>query len=216
MIKGPDKVVQDVLNNYVNDVLFVNDSAWEKILDGEEADFIEKFRDNFRANPPTIKLGYARQNDAWPLWAIVLLSDTVTTEFLNKNEKLIMNDIDKREGEYLYSMYTEQEVGIIVYAENPDVARIHSQIACGAILASCHEIVSAGIDNYLYGGMQDLEPQSNYLPETIWARIQSWKFMMKWHMPAYRRSGIIVPPAYVGISGSDFGDGHIGKVDPNL
>jgi hypothetical protein len=216
MIQGPDKIVQELMKAYVAGPLMTDNALWTKIFDGQPAGAEVPYRNDFRANPPTVKLGFARQNDPWPLWAVVLTGDNTGEEFVGKNERVILSESDIDTDELTYSMLSEQEVSIIVYSENPDVTRVQSQIACGIILASLRDIVAAGVDSYSYIGMQDLAPQSNYLPETLWARVQTWKFLMNWTMPAARDRQVVYPPAYVGLDGVDLGNGHVGKVDPTL
>jgi len=215
MISGPDKIVLNLLKQQAA-LLMTDNTYWTQLFDGEASGAEVPYRDDFRANSPTIKLGFARQTDSWPVWAVVLTGDANSAEFIGKNERTILETSTVDNDALTYSMLTEQEVSIIVYSENPDVTRVHSMIANLIVLAGLNYIVEAGIDCFSYGSMEDLAPQPNYLPETLWARMQTWKFTMNWTAPATRARQTIYPPVYIGEDGTDLGDGHTGRVDPTL
>lgn len=221
MVPGPDKSVHDALVALVAHLSAPGSlTLWNNMLaggasagHGYKPDDIAALRADFLNKPPTPRQGFARENDAWPVWAVILSQKSEQQGFCGKT-----GDIDPDTDCEILSHVVDQNVSITVYGRNPDVVRAHSLLIEGALLQSRDYFIDEGMADFNFQSMGDLMPDPKFSPEVlIWIREQVWSFTSEEKVLAALPEGwILHGPVYVGVSGVELGDAHVGRVEPDV
>lgn len=125
----------------------------------------------FRENPPTVKHQYARTDDTFPLYSIVLGNEEESDLFIGNDGGLqVMDDDDPDRGADVKSSLWQHTYDILSYSDHPDgttyLYEVQKAIFLSADLADC------GLHSYHFSGM-DLSPATPYIPAHLFARIFS-------------------------------------------
>ena len=218
MIFQVDRVVRAVLQQYVTYLAgSTSNTEWANVLGVglpggySEADMIE-LRTAFRANPPSVRLAYARQHDKWPVWSVILSETSPDTEFVGKLGELIVGPSTSDITE-LMALEAEQGVMIACYAKhNPEMVSVHATQAFAGILKARNALLSLGLSGYGFRGMSDLEPAPEYLPNDVFVRNQNWAFNVLQSLEVATDDDVITAPAYIALDGVPLDDGQVGGV----
>lgn len=205
---GADKLIETFLKAQV-EVLKIDDTAFAGLLYGYSAEDIAKCRAHFRTHPPTVKLGFARTSDVWPVWAIILSAKRPHQEFTARSGGVVQDG-----GGNKYNARTTvraPSIAVWVYSENPDLTRWHSDIIEGLLDSHIRELL-ADCEDVGFAGASDLSPEQAYAPENLWVRAQNWDFLKS--QTVLRPVVELTPPAYGGVEGEDLGDGQTGRITP--
>jgi hypothetical protein len=129
---------------------------------------------------PSIVHNYARAAASLPCYAIVLMSETETDDYLGHSEGAVMLDevtqlmaeieaeIGRRVNVNIRGLqFTFQ---IFVYTENPDVTAAYFNVLRSIFLGANKKLLDFGLERPTYSGM-DLTQMPAYLPENVFARV---------------------------------------------
>lgn len=212
MLPGADKAVLGVLQAFKSQLL-TDDAVWGILLEGHTAAEIAAYKTDFRAHPPTPKLGYPRSTDPWPVWCVVLLGETLDADLTAAS----IGDYKDSEGvtREILGFALSQKIGVFVYADNPDVCRTNTLLVKAAVLGGRDAIQTSGLEGALYSGCEDLAPDARYLPEHLWARAQYWEFPGMQSTAVAVSTDLVGAPIEVGIEGEILDDdGNTGLMVP--
>lgn len=210
---GPDKVVESLLLAQVA-ALQTNDALFDGYLHGYPDAAIASCRTQFRRNRPTPKLGFGRTGDQWPVWAILLMGEQPSQEFIGRSGGVqAVGDPPVQHQQYV--TVTDPTIAIWVYTENADLTRWHSDLVKAIMLAATKALV-AEFTAVAFSGAMDLSPEQAMAPENLWVRSQTWEFTTAQSVlvPVESLITTLAPPVYAGVVGEDLGDGVSGGTEP--
>ncbi len=186
-----------------------SDARWGGLFRGEDAATIASAQATYRRKPPTIKRGYARTNERWPVVSIVLAGEDQDQSILG------MDSHDEVTGagtvRNVKAMFLAEAVTIFVHAEGPEIAALLHLVARQVLLGAMQAFADAGFDSLSYSGGRDLSPAESYLPENVWTRVQTWRALehTETHVASSETLKTIV---WLARDDMDRGDGVMGGV----
>lgn len=203
-----DRLVIEVLKDGVAE-LRADATLFDALLGSYPATERARARTRFLERSPTIRPAFARPDDPWPTWSVVLGSEEETEGAL---AGLIAVDATLgAHGSEVLGALEDQEVRIFLCCEHPDETRLHHLLAKAIMRGHLIWFLQQGVTGIAYGTARDLHPEETYLPETVFVRMQSWEF--KGVSVAFRSLG--APKTKVWAFMEDVTvDGHVGKVHP--
>ena len=212
MNEGADKAVRDALDAFFVR-LATEDDLWVGMFEEMDATTRNAYRDNFRANPCTVRLGYPRDEEAYPVVSVHLAADQPEKDFAGRSQGLI-GQIGTDVVQELWATMLQQQVVCACVGRNIDAVRILAYLTLAGAIQARDALVTAGYSGLNPNGMQDLSPQESGLPLELSARVVSFGVFehCQFKVPAAHQP--LKGPAYVGIQGTDLGHGHVGGVVP--
>jgi hypothetical protein len=134
----------------------------------------------YEASPPSIIHGYAREDAKFPLFAIVLNTETETTKFLGDHggyvDAALADDMyetlgaaeDLEDREKLATMFAHT-YNILIYTKHPDVTIYYYALAKYFLFRAREYFKTKGLyDLVLAGG--DIGPDGRYIPAYLFVR----------------------------------------------
>lgn len=152
-------------------------ALWDRILRLLEDDERAKVRAAFAARPPTIRHGYARSTDPFPLVTLTLAAESAWEgylgELLDTHAPVPAAQYPRRLGRVTGEL-CEQALDITVLAEHPDMALVLYQWAKYTLRAHDDWFLELGLIEPGFKGGAEIAPDPRYLPETLFARRLTW------------------------------------------
>jgi hypothetical protein len=211
MLAGPDHTVRTILAaaaRLLAETTADSNTLWGRLLKGQSAEEIAEQKAAFRGNPPIVKLGYALTDSRWPVWAVVLESDSPAHDFVGRTAEF------DDEGRETNVMVCEPVVGIHTLTTNEDTTRQQYTLIKALLLTLRKTMAEAGFHPGTFRGGRDLNPQELMLPQNVWPRVQSWAFFEECEAETSEDDeGIFGPLVYAARNDVDRGDGDLGDVD---
>lgn len=151
-----------------------------RFLDVREREIVRSLMEK---RPPTIRYGYARDTDPWPIVGVVLASEQVHPqgEFLDN----VMGFEEIEQGEDGDPAFVESEgeiheqrLDITLYSDHPDLT-LYLYHWAKYVLEGHRRWFSRWVINpsFVMGG--EIAPDPRYLPETCYLRRLTWSFSGK-------------------------------------
>ncbi len=123
----------------------------------------------FKDNPPLVKHQYARTDDTFPLYSIVLSNEEETDLFIGNDGGLqVLDDDDPDRGVDVKSSIWQHTFHILCYSEHPDGTTYLYEVAKAIFLTA--DLADCGLHTAYFSGM-DLSPATPYIPSHLFARI---------------------------------------------
>lgn len=135
-------------------------------LDATERDIVRRL---LVECPPTIRHGYARDTDRFPIIAATLASESVDTD-------VIGDLIELGDGRMVEGQVREQRIDIIIYAESPDLALYLYHWTNYALQAHVQWFQEQGLQRPMFMSGAELAPDPRYVPRTCYIRRLTWSF----------------------------------------
>ena len=144
------------------------DAIW-KLLDAED---IERLKDFWGTNPPTVLSGFARRTSPFPCFCVTLAADDTDTVFIDDGEYIDEDpdldgddaDLDTIQREVMRSTFR-----IWVYAENPEVCAAYYRVLRRILQVARRRLETAGLNNIVLSG-SELSPNPEYTPDNLFTR----------------------------------------------
>lgn len=211
MLAGPDHILRVILaeaSRLLAATSPESEALWARLLAGQATAEIEEQKAAFRNSPPIVKLGYALTDSRWPVWAVVLESDSPAHDFVGRTATF---DDDGRETN---AMVCEPVVAVHTLTTNEDTTRQQYTLIKALLLTLRQTMAAAGFHPGVFRGGRDLNPQEMMLPQNVWPRVQSWAFYEECEaVSSEDDAGIFGPLVYAARSDVDRGDGELGDAD---
>ena len=156
---------------------------------------VESIKTLWEAKPPTIRHGFARSDDEFPLYALILVNEREVDTVLSDDGGIVEDENDPNFGADIKTSFWEHNYDILVYTEHPDATLYWYEVAKSIMLAA--RFYDVGIyDLSLSGG--DIMPDPEYLPAHLFVRRLNIKASREFQRidhasrldKAYRVSGI--------------------------
>lgn len=136
---------------------------------------VAKIKEYFIANPPNVIHNYARENNEFPLYAIILQNENETVKVLNDfggmvdlDDARFMGDASLAGADFSGSIFS-YSYDIITYAKLPDVALYYYYLAKYFMIKERPFFVENSLFDLNLGG-SDLAPDPRYMPAFLFAR----------------------------------------------
>lgn len=129
---------------------------------------LEQVRDVWIAKPPHVKHHYARKDDDFPLYAIVLGNEAESELYLGDEAGIIDDEDDELDGADVEGAIWEHTYQILCYTEHPEHT-IYNYEALKTMISAA-PLVEAGLHGYRLSGA-DLTPDPRYIPAHLFARV---------------------------------------------
>jgi len=147
----------------------INDdgTVLDDILGDLSANDLTTAKARWASNPPSVVSGYARTNMPFPVWAIVLMNETIIGDYVGMGEEAYIGggvkdgNVSKRR--------VQGQFGLFVYAEHPDLCSWWYRVL-RRILNVGHEwLIDKGLNDPMLVGTE-LAPDPRYTPENLFTR----------------------------------------------
>lgn len=142
---------------------------------GLSAGEVAKIRAYFVDKPPELQHNYPRKDAAFPLFAVVLGTETESKKllddsagFVSEEEAALLYDASLTGTEVKSSIYSHTH-HVMVYTEHPDVTIWYYELAKYFLTRQRDFFKTRGILDTLFSG-QDMAPSSGYAPEWLFVR----------------------------------------------
>jgi hypothetical protein len=133
---------------------------------------VDSIKEKWEAKPPHVRHGFARSDDEFPLFAIVLVNEHESETVLGDDGGIVEDPEDPLYGADIKTSFWEHNYNILVYSDHPDVTLYWYEVAKSIILEA--GFYDVGIyDLTLSGG--DIEPSPEYIPTHLFMRYLSVK-----------------------------------------
>lgn len=154
--------------------LFRDDPTWwDRIHGFLEAAEREAVKGLFSARPPSVRHGYARDTDPWPVIGITLAGESVNQEYIG--DFLGIDD----NGDEVQGHIDDVSVDITIYADNPDVVLHLYHFAKFVLQSHVGWFQSVGLMAPSFMRGNELAAHPGYLPEQTYIRRISYGFMVR-------------------------------------
>lgn len=189
-----------------------NPTAWRRIIGNVEDDELSRFTGYFASRPPTVRLGYARANDAMPQVNVVLDNETSSVDFVGDLAGVTDFPELVNQGGVLNTNIKAQSVSIHIHADHPEITLFLYHMVHSSILSSVGFFAKMNLFNFSFVSGTEVLPQEIYLPESIYSRVLTYSFEGV-------GQGIVPlpeppPQAYIFVSGVRINDTITGGVKP--
>lgn len=119
------------------------------------------------AKPPHVKHQFARTDDTFPLYAIVLQQENEADLYLDNYAGMVEDTEDEDFASDIKSSIWQHQFQILTYTQHPDHTLYLYEVAKSIFLAA--DLQSAGLFQFQFSG-SDLSPAVAYLPDHLFAR----------------------------------------------
>lgn len=151
-----------------------------RFLDRREREIV---RSVMEKRPPTIRYGYARDTDAWPIIGVVLASEGVHPQGEFLDNVMGMEEMSEGEDGELVVVDSEGEIheqrlDITIYSDHPDLT-LYLYHWCKYVMEAHRRWFAKWVINpcFLMGG--EIAPDPRYLPDLCYLRRLTWSFSGK-------------------------------------
>lgn len=120
-------------------------------------------------NKPTVKHGYARVDDTFPLYSIVLTSEGESDLWVGNDAGVITDEDDPNCGADVMGSTWDHTYQVLCYSEHPETTLINYEIAKAILIPSMTQLADLACYRMRMSGA-DLMPDARYLPEHLFAR----------------------------------------------
>lgn len=128
---------------------------------------IESIKEQWISKPPHIRHGFARSDDEFPLFALVLVNESEVETVLADDGGIVEDPEDPLYGADIRTSFWKHNYNILVFTEHPDVTLYWYEVAKSIILEA--GFYDVGIyDLQLSGG--DITPSPEYIPSHLFVR----------------------------------------------
>jgi hypothetical protein len=118
---------------------------------------------------PTVKHGYARVDDTFPLYSIVLTSEGESDLYLGNDAGVITDEDDPNVGADVVGSSWDHTYQVLVYSEHPETTLINYEVAKAILIPAMVQLADLACYRMRMSGA-DLMPDTRYLPEHLFAR----------------------------------------------
>jgi hypothetical protein len=139
-----------------------------ELEEGEVDSIIQKWE----SAPPHVRHGFARSDDTFPLFAVVLVDEHEAETVLSDDGGIVEDPEDPLFGADVRVSFWEHNYNILVYSDHPDVTLYWYEVAKSIMLEA--GFFNVGIYDLLLSGA-DIEPDPNYIPSHLFVRYLSVK-----------------------------------------
>lgn len=215
MNASPDKMVMDWMKAWFTRLLDPTyDALWTAILGGYEAAEITEAMAVFRDDPPKVKLGWAREQDPWPVVCCVLGMATPNQELLGKSATTAsIGEGTTTDHQAILGYMSDFHVTVLAYTKNADYSRILADLIDAGLLAGLHYFLDY-CEGMHFVSMTELQPNEQWAPEYLWIRAVTYQFTQNRLIKTAVPGAIIDKDIYVAVEGFDFGGGVVGLIEP--
>lgn len=126
----------------------------------------------WKRNPPTVRMGYARSNDPFPIVSVALTRESPADVEVFGDEFF---DPEEDGDEFFSGQWRRYEIAITIHADHIDVATYGHRAIDAILNAHLDWFKSNGLINPVFVGAGDVMPEPQYLPEGIYSRVISWQ-----------------------------------------
>lgn len=133
---------------------------------------VESIIQTWEEHPPHVRHGFARLDDTFPLFAIVLVNEHEAETVLADDGGIVEDPEDPLYGADIRTSFWEHNYNIMVYTDHPDVTLYWYEVAKSIILSA--NFYDAGIYDLLLSGA-DIAPDPEYIPSHLFVRYLSVK-----------------------------------------
>lgn len=149
----------------IQDDLGILDDLFEQYgLPQTEIDAIRKL---WTLKPPIVKHQYARTDDSFPLYSIVLADEQEAELYIGNEAGMITERTSPDFGADIKSSIWQHKYHILCYSEHPDHTSYLYEVAKAIYIAA--SLFDCGLFDTKFSGM-DLAPDPRYIPEHLFAR----------------------------------------------
>ncbi len=128
---------------------------------------LASIREAFQTKPPKVKHQYARGDDDFPLYSIVLGNENETDTYIGNDGAVIFDPEDEDFGFDIKSSIWQHQYLIFCCSEHPDHTSYLYEVAKAVFVSA--NLDDCGVYDARFGGM-DLAPDLRYLPENVFVR----------------------------------------------
>jgi hypothetical protein len=133
---------------------------------------VESIKTLWSAKPPTVRHGFARPDDEFPLFALVLVDEHESETVMGDDGGIVEDPEDPLFGADIKTSFWEHNYNIMVYSDHPDATLYWYEVAKSIMLEA--GFYDFGIyDLMLSGG--DILPDPEYIPSHLFVRRLSLK-----------------------------------------
>jgi hypothetical protein len=172
----PERVICNLMQagvNAINADLATSPPIGESILESvlkELEDDAErtKARAAWTRNPPTVTIGYPRMDGPFPIYALVLSSDTPNQQYAGLGDHDYLDMADLVEGAEFFER-NEAQFTVYCYTEHPDLTSWWYRVLRRILNVGKYSLVRSGLQEPLLSGA-DLIPDPQYTPDNLFGR----------------------------------------------
>jgi len=186
----PERILFDVIKLGLdtiesdNATALPNESELDRILEYLDAAERAKARAIWGTNPPTLVMGFAREDHPFPIYSLTLASDDDLQQYLDDGG----HQLAVLDAEFLgieQDEYTARETGsfqIVCYHEHPDICIWMYRVMRYILRVGTRRLISAGLQEPRLRGAEMMPWQSNRLGNLLFARkvIVSFEYHEVW------------------------------------
>ena len=132
------------------------------------ADELKQIRDLWVAKPPHVKHHYARKDDDFPLYSIVLANESEVELYLGDDAGIIDDEDDELDGANKAGAIWEHAYQVLCYTGNAEHTIYNYEVV--KTFLSAAPLIEAGLHGYRLSGA-DLMPDLRYIPAHLFARV---------------------------------------------
>jgi hypothetical protein len=136
-----------------------------KLPDAEMA----SYRDLWASRLPGVKHAYARVDDTFPLYSIVLSSEGESDLFLGNDAGTVLDEDDENYECDVQGSVWDHTYQVLCYTEHPEVTLIAYEVAKAILIPAMNTLAEDGVFRVRMSGA-DLMPDPRYLPSHLFAR----------------------------------------------
>ena len=129
---------------------------------------IAGIKELFQKTPPTVKHQYARSDDTFPLYSIVLGGESESDLFIGNDAGTILDEDDEDYQADVKSSLWEHTFQILCYSGHPDATGYFYEVAKSIFILA--DLSEGDLFQTHFSGM-DLSPDPRYIPEHLFARM---------------------------------------------
>ena len=167
MSTSPGKVIRNCLQIGV-EAIVADPTVLNSIWEDQSAVDLASLKAYWTVHPPTIITGFARAEEPFPLFAILLMSETTTQDYIGVGDQaFLMGDVQM--GSTFRKRVTGR-FGIHVFAESPDLAAAYYRVARRILNVGTFYLIKNKLDSPKLDG-QDLAPEAKYVSDNVFLRL---------------------------------------------
>lgn len=156
--------IRDGINAITADPVILEQIFENYELDEDE---VESIKTLWSSKPPIVRHGFARSDDEFPLFALVLVNEREVDTVLGDDGGIVEDPEDPLYGADIKTSFWEHNYDILVYSEHPDATLYWYEVVKSIMLEA--GFYDVGIyDLMLSGG--DIMPDPEYIPGHLFVR----------------------------------------------
>ena len=165
----PEQRIRLVMNQGVA-AISADTALIDPILDDLSAADLTTIKTYWASHPPTVVSGYARAEGPFPCWAITLMTEEITQDYVGVGqEALFLGDGDEDKDGTKFKRRVSGSYAVTIYAEHPDVCAFYYRIARRILNVGMWRLLEGGLNEPVITGAE-LAPDPRFSPENLFVR----------------------------------------------